>query len=143
MEIRGFEFPDALWYDVEHQVWARAEDDGSVTVGISSLGIRQAGEIYMCRPKQVGSEIDAGRSVAVVEVAKAILSVKSPIAGSIVATNPRLAAEPELVHREPYGNGWIARLSPARWDDDRSRLLHGEAALRPAIEHILWLNRLD
>ena len=48
----GFEFPDDLYYLVEHQVWARFDDDGVATVGITSLGIHLAGDIYMCRPKR-------------------------------------------------------------------------------------------
>ena len=72
-------FPDDLWYLVEHQTWARFEADGRVRVGITSLGIRLSGEIYMCRPQRVGTVVARGRSVGVVELAKAIVSVKSPV----------------------------------------------------------------
>src|SRR5262245_15613394 len=114
MLIRGFDFPDALYFHVEHQVWARLESDGTVSVGITALGIHLAGgEIYMCRPKAVGSTVEAERSIAVVELAKAIVSVKSPLAGTVRSINARLAAEPERVHRDPYGEGWLARIAPA------------------------------
>jgi glycine cleavage system H protein len=103
MNVLGFEFPDELHYAVDDQVWARPDGNGNATVGITSLGIGVAGEIYMCRPKPVGSEVARGRSIAVVELAKSIVSVKSPVGGTVVAVNPRLGERPELVHLDPYG----------------------------------------
>lgn len=141
MIVAGFDFPDDRWVHVEHQVWARVEADGSATVGITALGIHLAGgEVYMCRPKAVGSVVAQGQGVAVVELAKSIVSVKSPVTGTVAATNPRLAAEPELVHRDPYGAGWIARVQPADLNSDRAQLVRGEAG-RAALEHHAWLYR--
>lgn len=134
--------PPDLHYLVEHQVWARLGSDGSVVAGITSLGIRLAGEIYMCRPKAVGAVVEQGRSMAVVELAKSIVSVKSPVSGTVLEINPRLANEPELVHQDPYGGGWIARIRPADWAEDARTLLHGDA-VGPAMAHHAWLNRTD
>ncbi len=142
MRAIGLDFPDELHYLIEHQVWARLESDGTATVGITALGIAQAGEIYMCRPKTVGSEVEQGRSIAVVELAKSIVSVKSPLRGTLVAANERLAATPELVHRDPYGEGWLARVRPADFEADRAALLHGEPVIA-AMEHHAWLSRIE
>jgi glycine cleavage system H protein len=141
MNVLGFDFPDALHYHVEHQVWARADADGRFTVGITSLGIRLAGEIYMCRPKGVGQAVEQGRSVAVVELAKAIVSVKSPLSGTVVEVNPALAERPELVHGDPYGAGWIARIEASAWAADRAALVQGEPVAE-AMRHHAWLNNL-
>jgi len=142
MLIKGFAFPDDLHYLVEHQVWARVEDAGTAVVGITSLGIHLAGgEIYMARPKRVGAPVLQGSSVGVVELAKAIVSVKSPVTGTVVAINERLGEAPELVHRDPYGEGWLARLVLADFEADRGALMHGEVAVRPAMEHHAWLNQ--
>jgi glycine cleavage system H protein len=141
MLIRSFEFPDDLHYHAEHQVWARVHADGTATVGITSLGIRLAGEIYMCRPKAMGSVIEQERSIAVVELAKAIVSVKSPVRGTVVEINLRLATNPELVHTDPYGEGWLARIVLADFDADRERLVHGEA-VAAAMHHHAWLNQI-
>jgi glycine cleavage system H protein len=138
----GLEFPDGLHYLVEHQVWARLEGDGTATVGITALGIAQAGEIYMCRPKRPGSPVEQGRSVAVVELAKSIVSVKSPVRGTVVAVNERLADTPELVHRDSYGEGWLARLSLADFEADRAALLHGEP-VAAAMAHHARLSRIE
>lgn len=127
MDFRDVSFPPDLYYLVEHDVWARVEGDGMATVGITALGIKLSGEIYMCRAKAVGSAVEQGRAVAVVELAKAIVSVKSPVTGTVVAANPLLDATPELVHRDPYGEGWIARLSLHDFTVDAPRLVRGEA----------------
>lgn len=97
----------------------------------------------MARPKMLGTVVQQGASVGVVELAKAIVSVKTPLSGTVLEINPRLAAEPELVHREPYGAGWLARLSLANFAGEAGQLVQGEAALRPAIERHAWLNKLD
>lgn len=142
MLIRGFDFPDDLYFHVEHQVWARLHDDSTATIGITSLGIRLAGEIYMCRPKAMGSVVEQERSIAVVELAKAIVSVKSPVRGTVVEINLRLAGQPELVHLDPYGAGWLARIALTDFDADRAQLDHGDA-VAPAMHHHAWLNQIE
>ena len=142
MKTRGLDFPADLHYLVEHQVWARVHDDGTASVGITALGIRLAGEIYMCRPKPVGAEVERGRAIAVVELAKSIVSVKSPVRGEVVAVNSRLEQQPELVHVDPYGQGWLARLRLADLSADRAALVHGDA-VAAAMEHHAWLNKLE
>jgi glycine cleavage system H protein len=140
MIAAGLPFPDALHYLVEDQVWARLEGDGSATVGITALGAHLAGEIYMCRPKAVGVAVQQGRGIAVVELAKSIVSVKSPVSGTVAAVNARLAAEPGLVHTDPYGAGWLARVTLAHFEADRAALLHG-VPVQAAMEHHAWLHR--
>ena len=144
MVIRGFSFPDELHYLVEHQVWARLEEGGTARVGITALGTHVAGgEIYMARPKRVGTVVEQGGSIGVVELAKAIVSVKSAVAGTVVEINERLAAEPELVHSDPFGAGWLARLALTGFAADAAALVHGELAVRPAMEHHAWLNQVE
>jgi glycine cleavage system H protein len=140
MQVCGFEFPDDLHYHVEEQVWARMAGDGFATVGITALGIGLAGEIYMCRPKAPGAEVVQGRAVAVVELAKSIVSVKSPVSGVVVEINPHLADAPELVHRDPYGAGWIARLRLADFAADAPQLVHGDGVAGAMREHARLYN---
>lgn len=134
--------PADLHYLVAHQVWARLHDDGTATVGITELGIRLSGEIYMCRAKRVDTALAQGGTVAVVELSKAIVAVKSPVSGTIVAVNEALDERPELVHRDPYGAGWIARLRLSDLAADQGALLSGEAATVAMARHA-WLHRQD
>lgn len=142
MIVAGCDFPEALWYHAEHQVWARLIGDTEAVVGITAMGIRLAGEIYMCRPKSVGAVVEQGRSVAVVELAKAIVSVKSPLSGEVLEINAALAEQPERVHTDPYGSGWLARLRLSAWLAEAQALVHG-AAVPDAMARHAWLNRLD
>ena len=141
MLIAGVEMPDGLLYLVEHQTWARLAADGTATLGITALGLKASGEIYMCRPKSVGSAVEQGRSMAVVELSKSIVSVKSPLSGQVLGVNARLDEAPELVHRDPYGEGWLIVLQPSRLDEERALLATGDTA-RPALEQHAWLNQL-
>ena len=138
--MRYLTHPLHLHYLVEHQVWVDPHRDGIVTVGITALGIHLAGEVYMCRPKAVGADVQQGRAVAVVELAKSIVSVKSPVTGTVVAINPRLEETPELVHRDPHGEGWLARIRLSDWAADAAALVTGDA-VAPAMAHHAWLNR--
>lgn len=142
MMLRGYAFPDELWYLPEWDTWARLESNGEVTVGISSLGVALSGEMYMCRPKSVGSEIEQARSIAVVELAKSVVSVKCPIHGVVVAVNDLLEDKPELPWKDPYGQGWLARLRPTNWDADQSVLRRGEA-IREDAEKRMYLFKVE
>jgi glycine cleavage system H protein len=142
MNTEPWSCPSDLWVLVPDQVWARVHDDNTATIGITALGIQLAGEVYMCRPKGVGTEVQQGRGIAVVELAKSIVSVKSPVSGRVLAVNPRLAAEPELVHRDPHGEGWLAQLALSDFEADRAALLHGEP-VAAAMAHHAWLHRSD
>lgn len=141
MIVAGCDFPDGLWYHAEHQVWARLIGETEAVVGITTMGIRLAGEIYMCRPKSVGAVVEQGRSVAVVELAKAIVSVKSPLSGTVLEVNAALSERPEQVHADPYGSGWLARLRLSAWPTESKVLVHGEAVRNAMAQHA-WLNRL-
>jgi len=142
MDRAAAHFPADLLYLVEHQVWARLEGPQEATVGITSLGIRLAGEIYMCRPKPVGTEVVQGKSIGVVELAKSIVSVKTPFSGTVVAVNPRLASAPGLVHTDPYGEGWLARLKLSLPQSECAALVMGDAVL-PAMQAHARLFRIE
>ncbi|MBT9490153.1 MAG: glycine cleavage system protein H [Rubrivivax sp.] len=142
MNTAALAYPDDLWYLVADQVWARLGADNTATVGITALGVQLAGEVYMCRPKSVGTEVQQGRGIAVVELAKSIVSVKSPVSGRVVAVNQKLAAQPELVHTDPCGEGWLAQLALHDFASDQAALLHGEP-VAAAMAHHAWLHRSE
>ena len=142
MLIAGAELPEDLLYWVEDQTWARLREDGTAVLGITALGLKASGEIYMCRPKAAGTRVEQGRSMAVVELAKSIVSVKAPLTGEVLRVNAVLEATPELVHLDPYGQGWLIELRPERLDEERAALLAGSAA-REAMEKYAWLNKLE
>jgi glycine cleavage system H protein len=123
--VRGFEFPDELFYMVEHDMWARLEDDQLVTVGLTALGCRVSGEFIEFMPKPIGTAVERDRALAVREMSKTIRSARAPAAGTIVAINDEVRRQPQLLNRDPYGGGWLVRLRANDWAGDVAALTPG------------------
>lgn len=113
--IRNCVLPDDLVYNVERDIWARSDPDGTLVLGLTDVGQSRAGHIQVVsytRRVRAGS-VARGDSLAVLESAKWVGPVTSPVAGSVVAVNEALLARPKLINLDPYGRGWIARERPA------------------------------
>lgn len=132
MDILGFEYPGDAYFLLEEDMWCRPCADGHMEVGVTAFGIHLSGDFYMCRPKPVGTELAQGQAVAVAELSKSVVAIRSPVSGRVAEVNPLLADKPELVHREPYGRGWLVRIEPTRWHEDLARLAHGESLVAAA-----------
>jgi glycine cleavage system H protein len=126
--VKGCNFPDDLYYNVENNVWARRENDGSVVIGMTAYAAALAGQIVACTPKKVGRSIELNKSAVTVESGKWVGPVKSPVAGEVVAINAALTATPGTINADPYGSGWMIKLKPANWDADSGALVTGGAA---------------
>ncbi len=106
------ETPKDRRYTKSHE-WLRPLPDGGIEVGITDHAQQSLGDLVFVEVPEAGRKLAAGDACAVVESVKAASDVYSPVAGEVTAGNPKLAAEPELVNRDPYGEGWILRLAPA------------------------------
>ena len=106
------DLPGDLQYTKEHE-WLRREDDGSVTVGITEHAQAALGDLVYVELPEEGQELEADGEMAVVESVKAASDVYAPIAGTVVAVNESLADDPEKINSDPYGDGWIVRLTPS------------------------------
>ena len=104
--------PGDLRYTKSHE-WVRTLPDGSVEIGITDHAQAALGDLVFVEVPETGREVAAGAAFAVVESVKAASDVYSPLGGEVLAGNDALAAQPELVNQDPYGQGWIARLKPA------------------------------
>jgi glycine cleavage system H protein len=97
--------------------WARLEADGTVTVGISDHAQQALGDLVFVEAPEAGRRIVAGEACAVVESVKAASDVYSPVSGEVIAGNADLGGQPELINKDPYGEGWIMRIRP----DDKAQ----------------------
>ena len=131
--VRGCNLPDDLFYNVENNVWARKEGDGTLTIVMTSYACSLAGEIVSYTPKKVGREIRPGKSFATIESGKWVGPAKSAAGGEVVETNDALAANPSLANDDPYGQGWLAVLQPEDWETVKAGLPPG-ASVAPAYE---------
>ncbi len=127
--VRGCEIPEDLLYDVDNNIWARVEDDGTVTVGLTSYACALAGQIVSYTPKKVGKKVKKGKSCATVESGKWVGPAKSPVGGEVAAINDAVAANPGLINQDPYGEGWLVKIKPDDLDEDKADLVTGQAAL--------------
>ena len=104
--------PADLKYAKTHE-WARLNDDGSVTVGISDSAQEQLGDMVYVEVPDVGTVVVAAQPCAVVESVKAASDVYAPLAGEILEANSKLVDSPETVNQDAYGEGWMFRLLPS------------------------------
>jgi glycine cleavage system H protein len=127
------EIPGDLKFLKSHE-WARVEDNGQVTIGISEHAQGLLGDLVYVELPSVGDRIAAGSAVAVVESVKAASDVYSPISGKVLAVNAALSDKPETINEDAYGEGWILVLQPEDMDqlnellspDDYAELIEGD-----------------
>ena len=127
------EIPGDLKFLKSHE-WARVEDNGQVTIGISDHAQGLLGDLVYVELPSVGDTVTAGAAVAVVESVKAASDVYAPISGKVVAVNEALSDKPETINEDAYGDGWILVVQPDNLDevgellspDDYSELLEDE-----------------
>jgi glycine cleavage system H protein len=92
--------------------WVRDLGDGTVEIGISDHAQSALGDLVFVEVPETGRTLAAGEACAVVESVKAASDIYSPIAGTVLAVNEKLASAPELINEDPYTGGWIFRLRP-------------------------------
>ena len=129
-------YPDHLRFTREHE-WALAEGS-RVRVGITFFAQKELGDVVYVELPAAGSAVQQGARFAVVESVKAVSDIYAPVSGTVVEVNGRLATEPELLNKDPYGEGWICIIEasdPAQLQSlltaDQYRQLIGQAAGQP------------
>ena len=130
--IRGFEFPEDRYYLVDKHVWCLPIESGPVRVGLTPVVyhlLKYSLVAISVRPKALGQEVPAGRSVAMVESLKYNGPLPAPFTGIVLRANETVMADPETAAADPYGAGWIVEMQPADWAAASAALLAGEAAL--------------
>jgi glycine cleavage system H protein len=100
--------PEHLQYTESHE-WLRLDGD-TATVGITDHAQAELTDIVYVELPKVDAPLAAGQTAAVVESVKAASDIYSPIGGAVVEVNTALEADPGLVNRDPYGEGWLFRL---------------------------------
>jgi glycine cleavage system H protein len=104
-------YPDDLRYSKEHE-WVRAED-GRATIGITSFAADELGDIVFIELPEVGATLSQFRTFGVVESVKAVSDLFAPVSGEVAEVNEKLRDTPELLNSDPFGEGWIARVTLA------------------------------
>ena len=101
--------PTDLRYTRDHE-WVRVDGD-QATVGITQYAADQLGDIVFVELPDTGRELEEAKPFGVVESVKAVSDLFAPLTGSVTSTNDALAASPELVNSDPYGEGWMIKIT--------------------------------
>ena len=111
-------YPEDLLYHPEHD-WARIEGDEAV-MGITWHAQDALGELVHYEPPDIGSTVAKDGSYGEVESVKAVSDLISPLSGEVVEVNSAVVEAPETVNEDPYGAGWLVKISlsePSEVDD--------------------------
>jgi glycine cleavage system H protein len=103
------EIPGELKFTKSHE-WARINDDGSVTVGITDHAQDLMGDMVYIELPEVGDTVEAGKECAVVESVKAASDIYAPLDGEVLEVNESISDSPETLNQNPYEDGWIFKL---------------------------------
>lgn len=101
--------PNELKYASSHE-WARVEEDGSVTVGITQHAQEALGDVVFVELPTMGAALAAADEAGVVESVKAASDIYAPVSGEVIAINEELEDAPETVNADPYNDGWMFKL---------------------------------
>lgn len=127
------EIPGDLKFMRSHE-WARLEEGGRVTVGISDHAQDQLGDLVYVELPQVGDELQQGATSAVLESVKAASDIYAPVSGTVLEINEALTDAPDTINADAWGEGWLYVLQVddvSQFDellepDDYAALIAGE-----------------
>jgi len=104
------EIPDSLHYTEEHEYVKRTEDQGVVAIGITDYAQGELGDVVYVELPDVGAKYGQMDVFGTIEAVKAVSDLYCPVAGEVVEVNPAIEADPGVVNRDPYGEGWMIKL---------------------------------
>lgn len=104
----SFNIPDDLQYTKTHE-WIRIEGD-EATIGVTDYAQHSLGDVVFTELPEVGTRYDAEARFGTIESVKAASEIYLPVAGTVIAVNSDLDAEPELINEDSYGDGWLIKI---------------------------------
>ena len=102
--------PSDLRYTKEHE-WVKIEFDDVVVFGITDFAQSALGDVVFASLPKVGASLTAGQTCGEVESTKSVSDIYSPVTGVVKEINEKLANSPEILNSDPYGAGWMVKLS--------------------------------
>ncbi len=105
-------FPEDLRYTEEHE-WVRLAEDGTATVGITDFAQSELGDIVYVEIETAGEDLDGNEVFGSIEAVKTVSDLFLPIAGTVLEVNDQLEDAPEIVNNDPYGKGWLIKMTVA------------------------------
>jgi glycine cleavage system H protein len=105
--------PENLLYTKDHEYVKKTDDLATVIVGITDYAQGELGDVVFVNLPKVGDTVAAHSVFGTIEAVKAVSELFSPVAGEVAAVNTALDGSPDLVNKDPYGEGWMIKLKVA------------------------------
>jgi glycine cleavage system H protein len=102
-------FPSELKYTKDHE-WIKVEGSEAI-IGITEFAQGELGDIVYVDVDSVGKDVSEHAVFGTIEAVKTVSDLFMPVSGTVLELNPKLNSEPELVNKDPYGDGWIIKIS--------------------------------
>jgi len=100
--------PENLFYTEDHE-WIRVEGNEAF-VGITDFAQKELGDIVFVEVETLDEEIDKGETFGTIEAVKTVSDMFMPVGGTILEMNEQIEDKPELINKDPYGDGWIVKM---------------------------------
>jgi glycine cleavage system H protein len=125
------DYPEELRYTKEHE-WVSVEEGDRVRVGITDFAQDALGDVVYVDIPEEGTEVTSGQAFGEVESTKSVSDIYSPVSGRVAERNGVLSETPELVNRDPYGEGWMVVVEMS--DPSELNRLMNAASYREMVE---------
>ena len=104
--------PNHLLYTKDHE-WIEFKDEYAI-VGITDYAQSQLGDVIFVEFPEIGANLDIGSSFGEIEAVKTVSDLFAPISGNVISINDEIEDTPDLVNTDPYGEGWLIKISPIK-----------------------------
>ena len=125
-QVAGFGVALDRAYDPSGHFWVSMVSRDRARIGMDALGIETSGTIAQLAFLPIGEQLKRGEAFGSLEAAKFVGPLTSPLSGAVVATNEAVVADPALLERDPYGEGWLIELALAE-PSELGELISGDA----------------
>ena len=115
--------PNHLFYTKEHE-WIEFKDDLAI-VGITDYAQSQLGDVIFVEFPEIGSNLDIESSFGEIEAVKTVSDLFAPISGNVLHINDEIEDTPDLVNTDPYGKGWLIKISPTK-NEQKEKLMNAD-----------------
>lgn len=127
--VRGYPVALDCAYHPETHVWAKARPDGRVRLGLDALGAETTGTLAQLALVPAGTTLRCGEPLGTLEAEKFVGPLATPLSGTVLAINDAVVADPGIVERDPFGEGWMVELEVSGTEAEWAALVRGAQAV--------------
>lgn len=124
---------DCLYHPKE--CWVR-EDGNLLLVGITDFQQKVIGDVAFIEALEIGTKVKQGENAGILETIKTTLTLISPVSGEIVEVNGQLEDDPQLINNDPFSEGWIYKIKPSSWENEKPVLMDAKTYFPKMEENI-------